>query len=135
MEVGDSLGTGLPAPSEGPPRLNFAQKERFVTLCQDRRVIGKHANRGLAGSRDIIYIYIEQYWRDGTALRRSRVNFPVRRMDIINFDREGSVRKQLRLISGREILSLYTPPPAEAGVMWRVRLGSRVVWELICRYR
>ncbi|GFU84035.1 hypothetical protein TNCV_1488861 [Trichonephila clavipes] len=43
--------------------------------------------------------------------------------------------KQLRLISGREILSLYTPPPAEAGVMWRVRLGSRVVGELICRYR
>ncbi|GFT88382.1 hypothetical protein TNCV_1294131 [Trichonephila clavipes] len=35
--------------------------------------------------------------------------------------------KQLRLISGREILSLCTPPPAEAGVMWRVRLGSRVV--------
>ncbi|GFT01074.1 hypothetical protein TNCV_4054661 [Trichonephila clavipes] len=43
--------------------------------------------------------------------------------------------KQLRLISGREILSLCTPPPAEAGVMWRVRLGSRVVGELICRYR
>ncbi|GFX09396.1 hypothetical protein TNCV_4697831 [Trichonephila clavipes] len=44
-------------------------------------------------------------------------------------------RKQLRLISGREILSLCTPPPAEAGVMWRVRLGSRVVGELICRFR
>ncbi|GFW90812.1 hypothetical protein TNCV_2418071 [Trichonephila clavipes] len=43
--------------------------------------------------------------------------------------------KQLRLISGREILSLCTPPPAEAGVMWRVRLGSRVVGELKCRYR
>ncbi|GFV60626.1 hypothetical protein TNCV_45781 [Trichonephila clavipes] len=28
MEVGESFGTGLPAPSEGPPRLNFAQKER-----------------------------------------------------------------------------------------------------------
>ncbi|GFX12095.1 hypothetical protein TNCV_2998781 [Trichonephila clavipes] len=97
MEVGDSFGTGLPAPSESPPRLNFAQKERvfecvclmmcgpirgnlasllagllcsywsrevsneleFVTLCQDRRVVGKHANRGLAGSRDIIYVYVE----------------------------------------------------------------------------
>ncbi|GFW10615.1 uncharacterized protein TNCV_894101 [Trichonephila clavipes] len=58
----------------------------------DRRVIGKHANRGLAGSRDTIYIYIEQYWRDGTALGRSSVNFPVGRMDIVNFDREGSVR-------------------------------------------
>ncbi|GFS65288.1 RNA-directed DNA polymerase from mobile element jockey [Trichonephila clavipes] len=28
MEVGESFGTGLPAPSEGPPRLIFAQKER-----------------------------------------------------------------------------------------------------------
>ncbi|GFX99070.1 probable RNA-directed DNA polymerase from transposon X-element [Trichonephila clavipes] len=36
---------------------------------------------------------------------------------------------------GRETLSLCTPPPAEAGVMWRVRLGSRVVGELKCRYR
>ncbi|GFT88169.1 hypothetical protein TNCV_2893511 [Trichonephila clavipes] len=44
-------------------------------------------------------------------------------------------RKQLRLISGRGILSLCTPPPAEAGVMWRVRLGSRVFGELKCRYR
>ncbi|GFW73555.1 probable RNA-directed DNA polymerase from transposon X-element [Trichonephila clavipes] len=109
--------------------------DRFITLCQDHRVIGKHANRGLAGSRDIIYIYVEQNWRDGTALRRSSVNFSFSRMDIIDFDREGSVRKQLRLISGREILSLYTPPPEEAGVMWRVRLGSRVVGELRCRYR
>ncbi|GFY31492.1 hypothetical protein TNCV_4693371 [Trichonephila clavipes] len=47
----------------------------------------------------------------------------------------GYLGKQLRLISGREILSLYTPPPAEAGVMWRVRLGSRVVGELVCHYR
>ncbi|GFU22706.1 hypothetical protein TNCV_762821 [Trichonephila clavipes] len=31
----------------------------FVTLCQDRRVIGKHANRGLAGSRNIVYVDIE----------------------------------------------------------------------------
>ncbi|GFV01646.1 hypothetical protein TNCV_2962391 [Trichonephila clavipes] len=28
MEVGETFGTGLPAPSEGPPRLIFAQKER-----------------------------------------------------------------------------------------------------------
>ncbi|GFW65071.1 hypothetical protein TNCV_393371 [Trichonephila clavipes] len=28
MEVGETFGTGLPAPSEGPPRLNFAQKEQ-----------------------------------------------------------------------------------------------------------
>ncbi|GFV02824.1 hypothetical protein TNCV_2304571 [Trichonephila clavipes] len=28
MEVGQTFGTGLPAPSEGPPRLIFAQKER-----------------------------------------------------------------------------------------------------------
>ncbi|GFS97125.1 hypothetical protein TNCV_1791861 [Trichonephila clavipes] len=34
------------------------------------------------------------------------------------------------------ILSLCTlPPPAEAGVMWRIRLGSRVVGKLKCRYR
>ncbi|GFU72455.1 hypothetical protein TNCV_4826591 [Trichonephila clavipes] len=70
-----------------------------------------------------LFLLVERK-RDGTALGRSSVNFPVSRMDIINFDREGSVRKQLRLISGREILSLYTPPPAEAGVMWRVRLGK-----------
>ncbi|GFX05013.1 hypothetical protein TNCV_2249961 [Trichonephila clavipes] len=52
-----------------------------------------------------------------------------------NWSENEFIRKQLRLISGREILSLYTPPPAEAGVMWRVRLGSRVVGELRCRYR
>ncbi|GFU16062.1 RNA-directed DNA polymerase from mobile element jockey [Trichonephila clavipes] len=28
MEVGKTFGTGLPAPSEEPPRLNFAQNER-----------------------------------------------------------------------------------------------------------
>ncbi|GFW25130.1 hypothetical protein TNCV_3156331 [Trichonephila clavipes] len=39
----------------------------------------------------------------------------------------GTDGKQLRLISGFETLSLYTPPPATAGVMWRVRLGSRVL--------
>ncbi|GFV59447.1 putative RNA-directed DNA polymerase from transposon X-element, partial [Trichonephila clavipes] len=33
-EVGDSFGTGLPAPSEKPPRLNFARKERiFGCIC------------------------------------------------------------------------------------------------------
>ncbi|GFS85278.1 hypothetical protein TNCV_75341 [Trichonephila clavipes] len=47
----------------------------------------------------------------------------------------GYLGKQLRFISGHEILSLYTPPPAEAGAMWRVRLGSRVAEELRCRYR
>ncbi|GFV03035.1 hypothetical protein TNCV_3099151 [Trichonephila clavipes] len=26
MEVGKTFGTGLPTPSEGPPRLKFAQK-------------------------------------------------------------------------------------------------------------
>ncbi|GFT47375.1 RNase H domain-containing protein [Trichonephila clavipes] len=30
MEVGKTFGTGLPAPSEGPPRLNFAQNERWI---------------------------------------------------------------------------------------------------------
>ncbi|GFW32017.1 hypothetical protein TNCV_2600441 [Trichonephila clavipes] len=38
MEVGQTFGTGLPAPSEGPPRLIFAQKERvfdFVLLEVD----------------------------------------------------------------------------------------------------
>ncbi|GFT57409.1 uncharacterized protein TNCV_2035341 [Trichonephila clavipes] len=32
MEVGETFGTGLPAPSEGPPRLIFAQKERVFEV-------------------------------------------------------------------------------------------------------
>ncbi|GFY46332.1 hypothetical protein TNIN_352401 [Trichonephila inaurata madagascariensis] len=41
--------------------------------------------------------------------------------------------KELRLISGFGILFLCTPPPAVAGVMWRVRLGSHVGGRLGCR--
>ncbi|GFV79027.1 SCAN box domain-containing protein [Trichonephila clavipes] len=147
MEVGDSFGTGLPAPSERPPLLNFAQNERnslrywpacsvpigreitpryLVLLDQGTCVLCKYSFGGsflmwcekktasvfatfkailqvenqssslaiclCKNSRDIIYIYIKQYWRDGTALGRSSVNFPVGRMDIVNFDREGSVK-------------------------------------------
>ncbi|GFU18061.1 hypothetical protein TNCV_1446211 [Trichonephila clavipes] len=34
MEVGDSFGAGLPAPSENPSHLNFAQNERvFECVC------------------------------------------------------------------------------------------------------
>ncbi|GFU11429.1 hypothetical protein TNCV_4041251 [Trichonephila clavipes] len=103
MEVGKTFGTGLPAPSEEPPRLNFAQNERcslrYWPACSVPigREVAPHA---------ILYQTLSEY-----------------------------LGKQLRLISGREILSLCTPPPAEAGVMWRVLLGSRVVGELKCRYR
>ncbi|GFU17046.1 hypothetical protein TNCV_2479901 [Trichonephila clavipes] len=88
----------------------------FGTLCQDRRVIGKHANRGLAGSRDIIYINVEQNGRDGTALRHSSVNFSVSRMDIIDFDREGSVKGLVLEGESSKLFSLLKN--LETSLMW-----------------
>ncbi|GFX60286.1 hypothetical protein TNCV_566891 [Trichonephila clavipes] len=63
----------------------------------------------------ISFTYIEQYWRDGTALRRSSVNFPVSRMDI-NFDREGSVKGLV--LEGESSKSFSLLKNLETSLMW-----------------
>ncbi|GFV93658.1 hypothetical protein TNCV_1717661 [Trichonephila clavipes] len=40
VEVGKTFGTGLPAPSEEPPRLNFAQNERAIPVLPLRAEMG-----------------------------------------------------------------------------------------------
>ncbi|GFW21909.1 hypothetical protein TNCV_1236341 [Trichonephila clavipes] len=78
MEVGKTFGTGLPSPSEEPPRLNFAQNERcslrYWPACSVP--IGREKTAPVDfRSRNPVFMYstTRRSWCDVESPARSRV--------------------------------------------------------------